>query len=641
MSASHEHGGVLFRSVSAGDGADISSVIRGALDRSWKYTQISMQGDQASTFGGEEAPIVFSDQPCLSLGPDDVILLSGGCSGITPYLARSFIPYGCKIAFVGRTSPPTNQVDLGERGREILPALEKLRKEGIYAEYYQCDVTEPESVSSAVLAIEQNLGKITGVVHGAGILRDGLIHDMTVEDFSAVVRVKLTGAWNLFEQTHKALKFFTCLSSAACIQGNPGQSNYAAANRAMSGLMTYWNTRRQDILFKAFMLPPIEGAGMAENPDVRAVMRLMNAGYVHADELSRLFSRELLGSASEDVWTLFMRSLPDVKTAFLKTGHGPCNSDLEAGGMLYDAGAFPLIDRITSINLRTAELVAERTFDLERDPWLPDHKPFKFMKHPLVSAIMGLELLIEACRMLHPALMVKGVRDVRFLDMIECTPDAPRRVRAHCRTSAWTAEEAACDASLAAEGISPTGRPVERMQTAYRGVVLLAGKGGLPADPAGFPVSLEELDTRPMDHEETIRWYEKRSNLQGRYWVLEALDGTAPGAVRGCMIYRETVDFQPPRLTVYQYSPYVLEALFQLVSSYVSMRDEAETRGLIPLSIGEVLFGRKCGDGEEVLLEARMRGRDDQGIVMDARATSREGEALMIVKYLKMGWFEM
>ncbi|MFH1136123.1 MAG: SDR family NAD(P)-dependent oxidoreductase [Pseudomonadota bacterium] len=652
LSASHERGGVLFRSVSAGEDAEIRNVIRGALDRSWQYTGIAMEGDRVLTLGGEAAPVVFSDQSGLSLGPDDVILLSGGCSGIMVYLARSFVPYGCKVAFVGRTSPPADRRDSGnveeaadgaarnlERSREIFPTLDKLRKEGIHAEYFQCDVTDPESVSSAVHAIEERLGKITGIVHGAGGLRDGFIRDMTAEDFSTVVRVKLIGAWRLFEQTRAALKFFTGLSSAACIQGNPGQANYAGANRAMSGLIAYWNTLYPGILFKAFMLPPIEGAGMAENPDVRAVMRLMNAGYVHVEELSRLFSRELFLGAPEEVWVLFMRSLPEVRTAYLKTGHAAYDPDLEANGMLFDAGAFPLIDRITSINLQTAELVAERTFDGERDPWLADHKPFKFMKHPLVSAIMGLELLIEACRMLHPDLKVKGVREARFLDMIECLPALPRRVQVHCRTSAWTAEAVVCEASLAAEGISPAGRPVERMHPGCGGFVLLAGMVGPLAEPADCPVRMDELDTRSIDHEEMIRWYAERSDLHNRYRVIDILDGTAPGAVRGRMIYRETIDFQPPRLTVYQYSPYVLEALFQIVGFYVSMRDEAEKRGMIPLSIGELLFGRKCADGEEVTLVARMVGQDDRGITWNARATSRDGEPLMIVNQLKMGWF--
>jgi len=69
------------------------------------------------------------------------------------------------------------------------------------------------------------------------------------------------------------LKFFVGLSSVAAIQGNPGQTNYAAANRMMSALLKYLRRRNDAIRFKALMLPPVEGAGMAEDPDVREMMR--------------------------------------------------------------------------------------------------------------------------------------------------------------------------------------------------------------------------------------------------------------------------------------------------------------------------------------------------------------------------------
>ncbi len=56
---------------------------------------------------------------------------------------------------------------------------------------------------------------------------------------------------------------------------------------------------------------------MAENQDVRDLMKRMNADYVHAEELAGLFCRELFLGRSEDVWAMFMRSLPDVSTVLL------------------------------------------------------------------------------------------------------------------------------------------------------------------------------------------------------------------------------------------------------------------------------------------------------------------------------------
>jgi acyl transferase domain-containing protein/NAD(P)H-dependent flavin oxidoreductase YrpB (nitropropane dioxygenase family)/NAD(P)-dependent dehydrogenase (short-subunit alcohol dehydrogenase family)/acyl carrier protein len=653
LSAAHEFAGVLFRTVRVSGEADVQETIRGALDRSQRRTETAIEAGRILTLSGEASPIVFREDPSLRLGGDDVILFSGGCCGIMPHLARGLVPYGCKAAFVGRApfDPNPACVKSGDegtaggmdqslnKGHDIISSLNALRDTGIEAEYFQGDVSDPESIASVVRSIRERFGTITGVVHGAGILRDNLIHDMTVEDFSAVVKVKLIGAWRLFEETRGALKFFACLSSVACIQGNRGQANYACGNRAMSALLSHFSAIQGNILFKAFMLPPVEGAGMADNPDIKAVMKLMNAGYIHVDELSVLFARELVLGPPEEVWVLFLRSLPDVKAVRLITDAAGGGKGIELDGILYDEETFPLIDSISNLNLLSGELVAERSFNPEDDLWISDHKPFKFMKHPLVSAIMALELFMEACRILHPTLKVTGVREARFLDIIECPAGVTRDARVDCKTVVWKADEAVCEVFLSTKAISPSGRILDRMNLQYKALVQLGAMPQAYEDPADFSVKLEELDTRPANHEEVIKWYQDRSDMQNRYRVIDTLDGTAPEAIRGRMIYRAGADFKPPRVANYQYSPYLLESIFQLVGFYVPVRNEAEQRSMIPLRIGEVTCRRKCADGEVVSIEARIREQDGKGITWDARAAGQDGEVIMTVKELRMGWF--
>jgi hypothetical protein len=76
----------------------------------------------------------------------------------------------------------------------------------------------------------------------------------------------------------------------------------------------------------------------------------------------------------------------------------------------------------------------------------------------------------------------------------------------------------------------------------------------------------------------------------------------------------------------------------QVASFFVVMRDPAEQRSMIPLRIGEMLFWRKGADNEEIVVEGRIRERDDEG-TWDARAIGTDGEVKMIVKNLRMGWF--
>ena len=165
-----------------------------------------------------------------------------------------------------------------------------------------------------------------------------------------VTDVKFLGAWNLFSAAEGAgLRFFVGLSSGAAILGNPGQSNYAAANRMMSALLRYLGRKNRAIRFKALMLPPVEGAGMADDPAVRELMQRKGVAYIQVNELAGLFCRELLVAPADDDWVMFMRTLPAVKTARLNETIPPAlGGELAGGAVAFSPEDFPLIDRISS-----------------------------------------------------------------------------------------------------------------------------------------------------------------------------------------------------------------------------------------------------------------------------------------------------
>jgi 3-hydroxymyristoyl/3-hydroxydecanoyl-(acyl carrier protein) dehydratase len=169
-------------------------------------------------------------------------------------------------------------------------------------------------------------------------------------------------------------------------------------------------------------------------------------------------------------------------------------------------------------------------------------------------------------------------------------------------------------------------------------VILDGGEGSLGEGLPDFSVRREELRTRPMDHKEVLKWYKDRSGLKGRYRVLEFLDGAGPGVVRGRTTYRETSDFANLRNARYQYSPYLFEALLQLVGFHIVATDSSERRSMIPVEIGEMRFLRKCRAGEQITLEARMRAQDDEGLAWDARGIDDQGGAIMQVYGIRMAW---
>jgi len=655
LSAAQEYPAVQFRTLEIDLDTDLRAALRGALDRGCTVVELIYRDGGAFTSQGNLTPSVFRDPPSLNLSPGDVVVMSGGATGISAHLARGLAPFSPRLVFLGRTSLASG-VDLSKphpdpsslespfdepRAREIARTLADLHASGITATYHTCDVTDPEAVRAVLGEVASRYGRIDGVIHGAGVLRDGLLGQMSQEDFSLVADVKFMGAWNLFSAAQGAgLRFFVGLSSVAAIQGNPGQANYAAANRMMSALLRYLGRKNRDIRFKALMLPPIEGAGMAENPEIRDLMRRKGVAYIHADELAGLFCRELLVAPADDDWVMFMRTLPSVRTARISDIIRPsANGELHGAAMAFGREDFPMIEGISCLDLHREHLEASRTFSRQNDLWIADHRPLKSAAHPLVSAAMVLETFMEAARILYPHLRVRAVRQVRFKDMIPCPPDVPRPSRISCRRAGAELRQVVCDVSLSVQDISPTGRVTDRFTPHCTGQVLLdGGAGDLGEGFQDFPVRPDELRTHSVDHKKILKWYKNSTGLDGRYRVLEVIDGTGPGTVRGSTIYRETSDFAHLPSTRYQYSPYLFEALMQLVGFYMVTVDPSERRPVLPIEIGEMQFVRQCRAGERITLEARLRARDKASLVWDARGLDDLGRTIMQIRAMRMQW---
>jgi len=105
---------------------------------------------------------------------------------------------------------------------------------------FLCDVSDWEQVNQTVEQINKLWGKIDILVNNAGITKDNLILRMTPEDWDAVMRVNLKGAFLFTKAVVRPMmrnKYgkIVNISSVVGIFGNAGQANYSASKAGLLG----------------------------------------------------------------------------------------------------------------------------------------------------------------------------------------------------------------------------------------------------------------------------------------------------------------------------------------------------------------------------------------------------------------------
>lgn len=169
----------------------------------------------------------------LTVKNTGVYLITGGASGVGMILANH-IAKQCQatVILLGRT----------EENDRILEKVTVLNSNQGTVVYKQCDVSKKEQVEKLIQTIKEEYGKITGVIHGAGIVRDCLFINKSTKDFMEVLAPKIEGIQNLDEGLKdEELDFFVACSSFSSILGNLGQSDYCYANGFMNHYMEYRN----------------------------------------------------------------------------------------------------------------------------------------------------------------------------------------------------------------------------------------------------------------------------------------------------------------------------------------------------------------------------------------------------------------
>jgi 3-oxoacyl-[acyl-carrier protein] reductase len=191
-----------------------------------------------------------------------VVLVTGSSRGIGAEMIKAFGKRGakCVVNYV---------VDPAEQNKSDAESVAKELEDPLVIE---CDVTNPEQVESMMRQIQDRHRGLDILVNNSGIIRDRTIKKMSMEEFDSVVRVNLTGTFNVTQKASAILRNggrIVNLSSVSGQMGLFGQGNYSSSKAAIIALtkVSAREFARQNITVNA-IAPGFIDVGMSKGmPD--------------------------------------------------------------------------------------------------------------------------------------------------------------------------------------------------------------------------------------------------------------------------------------------------------------------------------------------------------------------------------------
>lgn len=367
----------------------------------------------------------------MALGPQSVVLITGGARGITAAIAEELAAKtGAQLILVGKSPLPAEQedsltaalnnareikaaimADMKEQGQEVnIPAVEaryqtimrereirsnlqNIKQAGSNVHYWQCDVRQAQQVDNLLDKVMSTFGRLDGVIYGAGVIEDALLPQKSPQSFNRVIETKLNGAFALAKKlANTKLGFLIFFSSVVGRTGNAGQCDYVAANETLNKLASL--LRRQGCCpATSIMWGPWRG-GMAQ-PELEAIFAKYGWAMIDRSQGKQSFWQELENGQAAEVLLVAEiagKEKKDPQAAATKTAR--------SGARL--AGSRILV---SSPSQREYEL----TLDTSEDLYLQDHK---FDDMPVLPMAMAVELFAEAAKDSYPDWVLESITDL-------------------------------------------------------------------------------------------------------------------------------------------------------------------------------------------------------------------------------------
>ena len=155
------------------------------------------------------------------------VFVTGSTRGIGLAIAHKFASLGANVVLNGRSA-------ISEE------LLTQFADYGVKVVAISGDVSDNADAKRMVDEAVAALGSVDILINNAGITKDGMALRMSEEDFDAVLKINLTGTFNMIQAVLKPMTKARAgaiinLSSVVGLTGNAGQANYAASKAGVIG----------------------------------------------------------------------------------------------------------------------------------------------------------------------------------------------------------------------------------------------------------------------------------------------------------------------------------------------------------------------------------------------------------------------
>ena len=180
------------------------------------------------TFGPFEAVSQKAGETMFDL-EGKVALVTGSAQGIGRAIALNLAQGGARIVLTDMREPKLDEV------------VKEIEAQGGKAIRFVVDVTDREAVRKVVDQSLETWEKIDILVNNAGITRDSLVMRMKVEDWQAVLKTNLDGAFYCIQavlpgMVRQRYGRIVSIASVVAQAGNVGQANYISSKAGIIGL---------------------------------------------------------------------------------------------------------------------------------------------------------------------------------------------------------------------------------------------------------------------------------------------------------------------------------------------------------------------------------------------------------------------